>query len=89
MEALSQLLTQGDRFRSRRTWERCVERLPAILRGQIGSLGRSPVALMQPWAQCVCAAAIESTIQTARGGVWHKKDRSKESLTRTAAYRPS
>jgi hypothetical protein len=33
------------------------------------------VALIQPWATCGRAAAIDSTVLRAKGGVWHKKDR--------------
>jgi len=75
MQALRQLLTQEERCPSRRTWERRLQRLPATLPAQIGCLGRALVALLQPWARCGRAAAIDSTTLAARGGVWHKKDR--------------
>ena len=75
MRLLRPLLTQGERCPSRRTWERRLHRLPATLPAQIGCLGRALAALIQPWARCGRAAAIDSTTLPARGGVWHKKDR--------------
>jgi hypothetical protein len=75
MQALRALLTVGDRFPSRRTWERRLNRLPTTLPGQIGCLGRALVASIQPWARCGRAAAVDSTLLAARGGVWHKKHR--------------
>jgi hypothetical protein len=38
-------------------------------------LGRHLVLLIQPWMQDGRAAALDSTVLKARGGVWHKKDR--------------
>jgi hypothetical protein len=76
MQALQQLLTDAQgRFPSRRTWERRLASLPTTLPGQIGCLGRHLVAILQPWLTCGRAAAIDSTLLRARGGVWHKKDR--------------
>jgi hypothetical protein len=75
MQRLRQLLTVGERFPSRRTWERRLNRLPDTLPAQIGALGRALVALIQPWATCGRAVAIDSTTLAARGGVWHKKHR--------------
>jgi hypothetical protein len=63
------------RFPSRRTWERRLAAMPDTLPTQIGCLGRTLVALLQPWLTCGRAAAIDSTVLRARGGVWHKKDR--------------
>ncbi len=63
------------RFPSRRTWERRLAALPDTLPDQIGCLGRALVALLQPWLTCGRAAAIDSTVLRARGGVWHQKDR--------------
>lgn len=76
MHALRGLLTapQG-RLPSRRTWERRLAAIPATLPAQIGCLGRHLVALLQPWTDCARAAAIDSTVLRALGGVWHKKDR--------------
>jgi hypothetical protein len=76
MRCLRGLLTdpQG-RFPSRRTWERRLATLPDTLPAQIGCLGRHVVDLLQPWTDCARAAAIDSTVLRALGGVWHKKDR--------------
>ena len=76
MHRLRELLTdiQG-RFPSRRTWERRLAAIPDTLPAQIGCLGRHLVDLIQPWTDCARAAAIDSTVLRALGGVWHKKDR--------------
>lgn len=63
------------RFPSRRTWERRLAAMPATLPAQIGCLGRCLVELIDPWTDCARAAAIDSTVLRALGGVWHKKDR--------------
>jgi hypothetical protein len=75
MQLLRTLLTEKGQFPSRRTWERRLQALPDTLPAQIGCLGRYLVALIQPWAECGRAVAIDSTVLRARGGVWHKKDR--------------
>lgn len=76
MATLRGLLTLPDgRYPARRTWERRLAALPATLPGQIGCLGHYLVALLDPWATCGRAAAIDSTVLRAKGGVWHKKDR--------------
>jgi hypothetical protein len=75
MLTLRTLLTVNNQFPTRRTWERRLQALPSTLPAQIGTLGRYLVALIQPWASCGRAAAIDSTVLRARGGVWHKKDR--------------
>jgi hypothetical protein len=75
MRALRPLLTLEGQFPTRRTWERRLQALPSSLPAQIGCLGRYLVALIEPWATCGRAAAIDSTVLRARGGVWHKKDR--------------
>jgi len=75
MQALRNLLTIDGQYPSRRTWERRLKALPESLPAQIGCLGRYLVALIQPFASCGRAAAIDSTTLRARGGVWHKKDR--------------
>jgi hypothetical protein len=75
MQTLRTLLTVDGQFPTRRTWERRLERLPESLPAQIGCLGRLLVELIQPWARTGRAAAIDSTVLRARGGVWHKKDR--------------
>ncbi len=75
MQRLRTLLTEGERFPARRTWERRLQALPSTLPAQIGCLGRHLVTLIQPWASCGRAAAIDSTVLRAKGGVWHKRDR--------------
>src|SRR5919205_3093169 len=75
MQCLRFLLTENGKFPARRTWERRLQALPDTLPAQIGCLGRYLVALIQPWAYCGRAVAIDSTVLRARGGVWHKKDR--------------
>jgi Transposase DDE domain len=75
MQALRALLTVEGRFPTRRTWERRLQALPTTLPAPLGGLGRVLVAMIRPWANCGRAAAIDSTVLRARGGVWHKKDR--------------
>lgn len=75
MQTLRALLTVEGRFPTRRTWERRWHTIPATLPAQIGGLGRALVVMIQPWATCGRAAAIDSTRLRARGGVWHQKDR--------------
>ena len=72
MQRLRALLTENGRFPSRRTWEweRRLGALPARLPARIGCLGRFLVGLLQPWQDCGRAAAIDSTVLRARGGVW-------------------
>jgi hypothetical protein len=75
MLRLRALLTEGGRFPCRRTWERRLAAIPATLPAQIGCLGRELARLVEPWADCGRAAAADSTVLRASGGVWHKKDR--------------
>jgi hypothetical protein len=75
MQTLRALLTVRGRFPTRRTWERRLQAIPPTLPAHIGCLGRALVAMMQPWARCGRAAAIDSTVLRARGGVWHTTDR--------------
>lgn len=75
MVALRDRLTVDGRFPSRRTWERRLNALPGTLPARIACLGVHLVAQIQPWADCGRAAAIDSTVLQARGGVWHKKHR--------------
>jgi len=63
------------RFACRRTWERRLAAIPETLPAQIACLGCFLVELLGLWSKAACAAAIDSTVLTARGGVWHKKDR--------------
>lgn len=69
------LHTPEGRFPTRRTWERRLHALPDQLPGLIGASGRHLVSLIQPWAHSGRAAAMDSTMLRAKGGVWHKKHR--------------
>ena len=75
MAALRPLLTQEGQRPTRRTWERRVAALVAGLPAIIGCLGRHLVTVLDPWRDHARAAAIDSTVLRAKGGVWHKKDR--------------
>jgi hypothetical protein len=75
MRSLRPLLMLNGRVPTRRTWERRLHALPSSLPAQIGCLGRALVRLIQPFATCGRAAAIDSTVLRSRGGLWHKKDR--------------
>jgi hypothetical protein len=77
MQILRGLLMENGRYPARRTWERRLKDLPQSLPAQIGCFGRYLVELIQPWAACGRAVAIDSTVLRANGGVWHKKDREK------------
>ena len=84
MRTLRLLLTEQDRFPSRRTWERRLKAIPATLPAQIGCLGRHLLDLIQPWTTSGRAVAIDSTILRARGGVWHQKHREQGELPHTS-----
>ena len=75
MQALRARLAVNGRFPSRRTWERRLNALPGTLPARIACLGAYLVARLDPWAGCGRAAAIDSPVLQARGGVWHKKHR--------------
>ena len=75
MQHLRFLLTEDGHYPCRRTFERRLNALPATLPAQVACLGRHLVELIQPFATCGRAAALDSTILHARGGVWHKKYR--------------
>ena len=76
MLTLRALLVEKGRYPTRRTFERRLAALPEALPAQIGCLGRHLVALIQPWATCGRAVAMDSTVLRAKdGAVWHKKDR--------------
>lgn len=84
MQALRAMMTVDGCYPSRRTWERRLQALPESLPAQIGCLGRHLVALICPWAHCGRAAAADSTVLRAKGGVWHKKDREKGIVPHTS-----
>jgi hypothetical protein len=75
MQRLRALLTEQGRYPTRRTWERRLRAIPDTLPAQIGCLGRSLVDVLQPWTEGGRAAAVDSTVLRAHGGVWHKKHR--------------
>ena len=75
MQTLRQLLTQEGRYPSRRTWERRLKQIPLTLPAQIGCLAQHLLARIKPFHALGRAAAIDSTVLPAKGGVWHKKDR--------------
>jgi hypothetical protein len=75
MQQLRDLLREQGRFPSRRTWERRLAAIPDSLPAQIGCLGRHLVRLLAPWGDDGPAAAIDSTVLAAHGGVWHKQHR--------------
>ncbi len=75
MREVRQLLFEGGRFPSRRTFERRLKALPDSLAEQIGRLGRHLVEALRPWESRGRAVALDSTTLRAKGGVWHKKDR--------------
>ena len=84
MAALRAALTRDGRFPCRRTFDRRLAGMPEVLPAQIGCLGRHLVALLQPWAHCGRAVALDSTALRALGGVWHKKDREAGIVPHTA-----
>jgi hypothetical protein len=75
MREVRQLLFEGGRFPSRRTFQRRLKTLPNSLPDQIGCLGRYLVEVLKPWESSGRAVAIDSTTLQAKGGVWHKKDK--------------
>src|SRR3990170_3038156 len=76
MQALRRHLSLPDgRFPCRRTWERRLAKIPEVLPAKIACIGRFLVIEIQVWIEAACAAAIDSTVLRACGGVWHKKDR--------------
>lgn len=84
MQSLRSLLTEQGCYPSRRTWERRLQSIPASLPAQIACLGCYLVTLIKPWATCGRAAAIDSTVLRANGGVWHKTHREKGVVPHTS-----
>jgi hypothetical protein len=84
MHVLRGRLTRDGRFPCRRTWERRLAALPASLPAQIGCLGRELVAQVQPWLAHGRAAAMDSTVLRARGGVWHTAHRERGEVPHTS-----
>ncbi len=75
MQQLRALLQEQGRYPSRRTFDRRLAVIPETLPDQIACVGQYLLDLVQPWQACGRAAAIDSTVLRANGGVWHKKDR--------------
>jgi len=75
MRQLRAILSEGNRFPTRRTWERRLATLAATLPAQITCLGHQLVVLLAPWQTRGRAVAVDSTVLRARGGVWHQQDR--------------
>jgi hypothetical protein len=76
MQLLRKELSLPDgRFACRRTWKRRLDAIPETLPAQIACFGCFLLQLLGVWVESACAAAIDSTVLRARGGVWHKKDR--------------
>ena len=85
MQALRQQLTlPSGKFACRRTWERRLASIPNALPAQIACLGCFLLDSLGLWTQAACAAAIDSTVLIARGGVWHKKDREANKVPHTS-----
>jgi hypothetical protein len=84
MQRLRESLCEHGQFPARRTWERRLKALPDTLPAQIGCLGRHLLDLIQPWATCGRAVAIDSTPLRSRGGVWHQKHREKGEIPHTS-----
>src|SRR5229473_1127940 len=84
MQRVREILSEYGRFPARRTWERRLKAIPDTLPAQIGCLGRHLLDLIQPWATCGRAVAIDSTALRARGGVWHQKHREQGEIPHTS-----
>jgi hypothetical protein len=84
MQRLRALLTEHGRYPTRRTFERRLRAMPATLPEQIGCLGHYLVAVLLPWPDGSAAAAIDSTVLRAQGGVWHQKDREQGKIPHTS-----
>jgi hypothetical protein len=85
MGRLRALLTdERGRFPARRTWERRLATVPAALPAQVACLGAHLIAVLRPWEAGGRAAAVDSTVLRARGGVWHKKDRARGVVPHTS-----
>jgi hypothetical protein len=73
MQQLRRMLMEQGQYPTRRTFERRLAKIPETLPQQIGILGRHLVQLIEPWAHCGRAIAMDSTVLRAHGGCWHKK----------------
>ena len=84
MQRLRKLLTQEGRYPSRRTFERRLKQIPETLPAQIRCLAQHLLSCIKPFDTCGRAAAIDSTVLPAKGGVWHKKDRERGVIPHTS-----
>jgi hypothetical protein len=84
MVRLRALLMEGDRYPTRRTFERRLRAIPTTLPAQIACLGQHLVQVIRPWGSGSPLAAIDSTVLTARGGVWHQKHRAAGKVPHTS-----
>ncbi|MFZ5910261.1 MAG: hypothetical protein ACOYYU_09625 [Chloroflexota bacterium] len=84
MQQLRLLLMEGERYPTRRTWERRLKGLPESLPAQSACLGHYLIGLIAPWADCGRAVAVDSTVLRANGGVWYKKDREQGKVPHTS-----
>ncbi len=84
MQRLRALLTEHGRYPTRRTFERRLKAIPDTLPAQIACLGQFLVNAIGLWANASAAAAIDSTVLRAHGGVWHQKDREQGKVPHTS-----
>jgi hypothetical protein len=84
MVRLRRLLMEGDRYPTRRTFERRLRTMPEMLPAQIACLGQQLVHRIRPWGTGSPLAAIDSTVLSARGGVWHQKHRAAGEVPHTS-----
>lgn len=75
MAAARAAMCEHGQLPTRRTFERRLKALPRSLPERIAGLGEHLMGRLEPWAEGGRAAAIDSTVLPARGGVWHKKHR--------------
>jgi hypothetical protein len=88
MREVRQLLSEGGRFPSKRTFQRRLKALPNSLPEQIGCLGRHLVEVLKPWESRGRAVALDSsTVLQAKGGVWHKRKTEKRPLCTSHIHR--
>jgi hypothetical protein len=80
------VLIEHSRTPSRRTWQRRLGRIPEQLPAQIACLGQELVLVLERWRRMGRAAAVDSTVLAARGGVWHTKHRMAGVVPHTSPY---
>lgn len=75
MQTLKHLLTKQGLYPSRRTFERRLAALSALLPEQINCFGRFLLEELAVFSTCGRAVAIDSSLLRAKGPVWHQKAR--------------